>query len=195
MSPNGAPTSYSGLLSNEGQEHGVAGSSNGARSAPALESTSSTSRPRMRDKLRPWKTTVAGRQKSVFFSSNDAGSSSSTRKKGADLVAGDPYVQTAVAANPPLRSPRTNGTPEAEQTDHNVQHDYEWEEDSDAGSEGVEPDTYSWVDPSLVGTSAFRASPAGSSRNVRSPGAASTLLDGPLSPISTPDPPPVRLDG
>lgn len=180
MSQNGTPTSYRGG-GNDINEVTVAESSTGARSAPTLEPSGSTSRIRMRDKLRPWKTTVAGRQKSSFFSSNDP------RKKDLDLVAGDPYVQAAVGANAPLNSPTRTG----EQTDDIAENGYEWEEDSDGGSEGIEPDAYSWVDPSLVGTSAFRASPAGSSQNIRSPGVASSLLDGPLSPIAPPDPPPV----
>lgn len=192
MSHNGTPTSPRGGW-NPGRETDVAESSNGARSAPLLQSSGSTSRPRMRDKLRPWKTTVAGRQKSGFFSSND----SNSRKRDPDLVAGDPYVHAAVAsntsANAPLGSPRRNGTPEVTPRDDNGERGYEWEEDSDGGSGGVEPDTYSWVDPSLVGTSAFRGSPSGSSRNIMSPGAASSLLEEPLVPIAAPDPPPVSM--
>lgn len=134
----------------------------------------------MRDKLRPWKTTVAGRRKSGFFSSG--------KKQEGDFVAGDPYVHAAVAANNPP-SPRRHAS--SDKDEENVEDGYEWEEDSDGGSDTVEPDAYSWVDPSLVGASGFRASPAGSSRNVRSPGAAASLLEQPTSPIAAPDPPTV----
>lgn len=192
MSHTGTPTSPRGGW-NPARESYVAESSNGARSAPLLESSGSTSRPRMRDKLRPWKTTVAGRQKSGFFSSND----SNSRKRDPDLVAGDPYVHAAVASNAnatvntPIRSPGARNTPEVTPTEDNVERGYEWEENSDGGSDSMEPDAYSWVDPSLLGTSAFRGSPAGSSRDVRSPGAASSLLEEPLVPLAAPDPPPV----
>lgn len=39
----------------------------------------------------------------------------------------------------------------------NVENGYEWEVESEDGSD-VEPDTFSWVDPSIIGSEAFRRS-------------------------------------
>lgn len=182
------PNSPSGSRrSMDGSRNPDPATSNGARSAPLLQSSPSTStlKPRMLDKLRPWKTTVAGRRKSGFFSS------SGSSKKDGDLVAGDPYVHAAVAAhNPP--NPRPDATSDDERDD-DAENGYEWEEDSDGASDRADPTVYSWVDPSLIGTSVFRASPAGSSRDVTSPNGVASMLDAPLSPIALPDPPPVSM--
>jgi hypothetical protein len=119
---------------------------------------------------------VAGRRKSTIFSS------SSSSKKENDLVAGDPYVEQAVAST--STSTPTTG-PSASPGRRSVD-GYEWEEGSE--DEEPEPDAYSWIDPSVVGSSALGHSPSGEGEP-RSPGAASSLLQGPISPVVTRDPP------
>jgi hypothetical protein len=142
---------------------------------PRLEPSASTSSSRSRvfDRLKPWKSTsVAGRRKSTLFSS----------KKENDLVAGDPYVEQAVAST--STSTTTTG-PSASPGRRSVD-GYEWEEGSE--DETPEADAYSWIDPSIVGTSALGHSSSGEGEP-RSPGAASSLLQGPVSPVVTRDPP------
>jgi len=144
-------------------------------SRPGLEPSASTSSSRSRvfDRLKPWKSTsVAGRRKSNLFSS----------KKENDLVAGDPYVEQAVAST--STSTPTTG-PSASPGRRSVD-GYEWEEGSE--DDEPEPDAYSWIDPSVVGTSALGHSTSGEGEP-RSPGAASSLLQGPISPVVTRDPP------
>jgi len=164
----------------------INGNGNGSRmhdhdspSRPGLEPSASTSSSRSRvfDRLKPWKSTsVAGRRKSILFSS------SSSSKKENDLVAGDPYVEQAVAST--STSTPTTG-PSASPGRRSVD-GYEWEEGSE--DEEPEPDAYSWIDPSVVGTSALGHSTSREGEP-RSPGAASSLLQGPLSPVVTRDPP------
>ena len=153
-------------------------------SRPGLEpstSTLSSSRSRVFDRLRPWKSTsVAGRRKSTLFNSNS--------KKENDLVAGDPYVEQAVASTSTPNSGPSASPRRSEDADGDG---YEWEEGSEDGGESV---TYSWVDPSVVGTSALGHSPIPEEgEEPRSPGAASSLLRGPITPVATRDPPHVSL--
>jgi hypothetical protein len=167
----------------------INGNGNGSRmhdhdststSRPGLEPAASTSSSRSRvfDRLKPWKSTsVAGRRKSTLFSL-----SPSSSKKENDLVAGDPYVEQAVAST--STSTPTTG-PSASPGRRSVD-GYEWEEGSE--DEEPEPDAYSWIDPSVVGSSALGHSPSGEGEP-RSPGAASSLLQGPISPVVTRDPP------
>jgi hypothetical protein len=175
------PSSSTG--SNSYSYHGQSPrTANGGSSRPPLEPSASTSSSRSRvfDRLRPWKTTVAGRRKSGLFS----------HKKENDLVAGDPYVTAAVASSS-SQGALAPGMSEAER--NGVENGYDWEEDSDGGSDAAEPDTYSWIDPSLVGTSALGHSPNESESGLRSPGVASSLLEGPLTPIVAREPPTVSL--
>lgn len=102
-------------------------------------------------------------------------------KKENDLVAGDPYVEQAVASS------STSTTGQDPSPGRRSVDGYEWEEGSEDDS--PEPDAYSWIDPSVVGTSALGHSPIPGEGEVRSPGAASSLLQGPLSPVITRDPP------
>jgi hypothetical protein len=182
------PPSGSARSSPRTQQDQSLHTANGSGSRPALEPSASTSSSRSRvfDRLRPWKTTVAGRRKSGLFS----------HKKENDLVAGDPYVTAAVASSSGSSGNtvgRTNGhgiTEEEEEGRRGLEIGYEWEENSDAGSgsDAAEPDTYSWFDPSLLGTSALGHSANGSEAGMRSPGAATSLLDAPITPVVPPEP-------
>jgi len=166
------------------------GTASNSTARPGLEPSASTSSSRSRvfDRLRPWKTTVAGRRKSGLFS----------HRKENDLVAGDPYVTAAVASSskhgvgPSTGNGNGHGTGKgsSEEERSGVENGYDWEEDSNggSGSDAAEPDTYSWVDPSLVGTSALGHSTSGSEHGLRSPGVASSLLDAPLTPVVPPQP-------
>lgn len=150
---------------------------NDGSSRPGLEpsASASTSSSRSRfDRLKPWKSTsVAGRRKSTLFSS----------KKENDPVAGDPYVEQAVASTSTSTSTAgQNASPGRRSVDG-----YEWEEGSE--DESPEPDAYSWIDPSVVGTSALGHDSTYGDGEVRSPGVASSLLQGPISPVVTRDPP------
>jgi len=66
--------------------------------------------------------------------------------------------------------------------------EYEWEGGSDIEDEGVEPDAYSWIDPSVVGSAIGHSPSPGAEGEVRSPGAASSLLQGPVTPVDTREP-------
>lgn len=157
----------------------------GSGSGEASTSTLSTSRSRVFDRLKPWKTStstsVAGRRKPTIFGSGSKKEKEKEREQ--DQLGGDPYTEQIVASTSagPSESPgRRSENGEG----------YEWEEGSE--DEG-EPDAYSWIDPSVVGTSALgHSSPIGD-EGVRSPGVASSLLQGPLSPVITRDPPHVSL--
>jgi hypothetical protein len=144
---------------------------------PNLEPSASTSSTRSRfDRLKTWKTSVAGRRKSGFFTS-------SSTIKATDPIAGEPYI---ASGSPPKPSPTHTPSPGRRSEDG-----YDWEEGSD--EDGGEPDAYSWIDPSLVGTSALgHSSPDGEGMRSLQPGVASSLLQGPLSPVGTHAPPPVR---
>ena len=99
-------------------------------------------------------------------------------------MAGDPYVEQAVASTSTSTSTPTTG-PSVSPGRGSVD-GYEWEEGSE--DDETEPDAYSWIDPSIVGTSVLGHSPSGEGEP-RSPGVASSLLRGPISPVVTRDPP------
>jgi hypothetical protein len=157
--------------------------SNDSRSGETSSSTLSSSRSRVFDRLKPWKTSVAGRRKSTLFSS------SSTKKEN-DLIAGDPYVEQAVASTstPSPVSGAGSGSNVVAGRRSEDGDGYEWEEGSE--DEEGEPDAYSWIDPSVVGTSALghSSSPEAGEGDV-TPGAASSLLQGPVAPVATREPP------
>jgi len=100
-------------------------------------------------------------------------------------VAGDPYVVQAVASGSGSgsgSSPNASVNASRRSVD-----EYEWEggsEDEDV----VEPDAYSWIDPSVVGSAIGHSPSPGAEGEVRSPGAASSLLQGPVTPVDTREP-------
>jgi hypothetical protein len=149
---------------------------NGSR--PGLEPpTSTSSRSRVFDRLKPWRS-VASRRKS--------GPSSSSGAKGEDdLIAGDPYVVQAVGSGWGPGS-GSHSSPDASRRSVDG---YEWEGGSDDDDVGSRPDAYSWIDPSVVGTSVLGHSPSpGPEGDVGEPGAASSLLQGPITPVATREP-------
>ena len=101
-------------------------------------------------------------------------------------MAGDPYVVQAVASGSGSgsgSSPNASVNASRRSVD-----EYEWEGGSDIEDEGVEPDAYSWIDPSVVGSAIGHSPSPGAEGEVRSPGAASSLLQGPVTPVAVREP-------
>lgn len=165
------------------------------------ENASSTSS-RFFDKLRPWKSSVAGRRKAALgttrkdelVSASDpntelavassskrvemdgsgtstpgsvSGSgSASTHGSGSRGVHRDVRVEASrspisgIEAEPSRSAVQPNGVegiPTSRLEEEEVENGYEWEVDSDVGSD-VQPDTFSWIDPSIIGTEGFHQS-------------------------------------
>ena len=101
-------------------------------------------------------------------------------------MAGDPYVVQAVASGSGSGS---GSSPNASVNASRRSVDgYEWEGGSDIEDEGVEPDAYSWIDPSVVGSAIGHSPSPGAEGEMRSPGVASSLLQGPVTPVDTREP-------
>ncbi|GFZ46220.1 hypothetical protein JCM24511_04467 [Saitozyma sp. JCM 24511] len=120
-------------------------------------------------KLRSFGFSVAGRQRtdestipSTSLTPEDAARASASAY--AELRTHDDGAGASAGGQP---SQDRTGMSEAERA--RVENGYEWEAQSDS-EEDNEPDAYSWVDPSLVGTERLRATPVDSSVGDTPPG-------------------------
>ncbi|WWD15802.1 hypothetical protein CI109_100226 [Kwoniella shandongensis] len=194
---------------------GVGQSSSGSSSSQLALPTSPTTKARGFRRLRQ-SLSVAGRRKTGLFSSDKSvdngedGIPTSPSQPIRPQEVFDGYrngnIDDIRAPSPPIirspnqvdenyTEPRYDGRlTETDLDNLKIDEGYDWEQESDEEVAGVEPDAYSWVDPSIIGTVGLAATPARSRSHVNlHDRSGSSSLQRSVEELALPSPPELDL--